>query len=172
MPSKPLVLDRPQDWTGPEDCSVSIQAAHDGNQLYIGANIVDERLIEGSDSVTFLLDVRPTAARSADPRLRTGSFRVTAAPGSGAVHVEGLSEIGQPKLHHTEIKFGTGGYEVKVAIPMEVIDEFQPERHSIQVTAVVHDVDEPNQQPARVLWRGTSEVYQRNTNFGHFVLAP
>jgi hypothetical protein len=172
MPIKPLVLDRPQDWTGPEDCSVSIQAVRDDKQFYLGAKVVDERIIEGADALTFLVDVRPMAARTADPRLRKGTFRVTAAPGSSAVNIEGLSKIADPKLHFAESNHGPGGYQVRVSIPLEAIDEFQPERHSIQITAVVNDVDEPGQKPARVLWRGTSEVLERNTNFGQFVLAP
>jgi hypothetical protein len=97
---------------------------------------------------------------------------VTAAPGSGAVNIEGLSKIADPKLYFAEIHEGGGGYQVRFSIPLEAIDEFQPERHSLQITAVVNDVDEPDQKPARVLWRGTSDVFDRNTNFGQFILAP
>jgi hypothetical protein len=172
MPGKPLVLDRPQDWTGPEDCSISIQVVRDDKQLYLGAKVADERIIDGKDAVTFLCDVRPLADRRDDPRLRKGTFRVTASPGGGAASIEGLSEAADPKSHYSEVNLVPGGYQVKVSLPLETISEFQKDPHSIQLTAVVTDVDEAGQPPARVLWRGTSDVSTRNTNFGQFVLAP
>ena len=34
-----------------------------------------------------------------------------------------------------------------------------------------HDVDEAGDKPCRVLWRGTADVDQRNSGYGHFVRA-
>jgi hypothetical protein len=61
---------------------------------------------------------------------------------------------------------------VEIALSLDTITVNQPDWQSVQLTAVVSDVDEPGQPPARVLWRGTSDVNERNTNFGQFVLTP
>ena len=168
MPSQPLVLDRPQDWTGPDDCSVSIQAAFDDEYLYLAAKVTDERVTDG-DGLTFLIDTRPLTARRDDPRLRKGTYRVTAMPGHDeAVGLGGGADPGSAIWRAERER----GYDVEVRLPLNVIKAAQPDPHSIQLTAVVSDVDEEGQKPARVLWRGTSDVDARNTNFGHFVLAP
>lgn len=173
MPSQPLVLDRPQDWTGPDDCSISIQAARDDKYLYLAATVTDERVLDDGELLHFLLDPRPTAMRSADARLRKGTFRVDVAPGK--IVVFGLNPLPESHINTAipyELHQRAQGYDFEVALPLEIISSEQPEVHNLQLTAVVSDVDEPGQPPARVLWRGTSEVFERNTNFGHFVLAP
>jgi hypothetical protein len=172
MPSQPLVLDRPQDWTGPEDCSVSIQASHDDKFLYLAAKVADERVME-RDSLEFRLDPRPTTVRSSDPRLRNGTFRVEVQ--YGKIVVFGFNPLPETAINtpiEYELQQRPGGYDFEVALPLEIVFAEQPGMLSLQMTAVVSDVDEAGQMPARVLWRGTSEVAERNTNFGQFVLTP
>jgi hypothetical protein len=177
MPSQPLVLDQPQDWTGPEDCGVSIQAARDDKFLYLAARVTDERVLQDGDALTFLLDTRPVVARSADPRLRSGAYKLEHAwikdPISTAKF--SLSSVGGSPIvegFQAAAEESRGGYTTEFAVPLELISNNQPELHSLQLTAVVSDLDEAGQKPARVLWRGTSDVNERNTNFGQFVLAP
>lgn len=173
MPSQPLVLDRPQDWTGPSDCSVSIQAARDDKFLYLAARVTDERLVEDGDALTFLIDARPLAARRGDPRLRNGAYRLHVTPADGALTLEPLEgSTAVPGVVNSLIALRAGGYDVEAALPLERLHVYQPDLQSLQLTAVVTDVDEPGQPAARVLWRGTRDVYERNTNFGHFVVLP
>ena len=40
---------------------------------------------------------------------------------------------------------------------------------SFQLTALIHDVDEAKEKPCRIVWRGTSSITSRITNYGHFV---
>ena len=172
MPSQPLVLDRPQDWTGPDDCSVSIQAARDDRFLYLAADVVDERAVNEGDAVTWMLDARPLIARRDDPRLRAGVFRVQLS----------WDAAGQPVATVNGERPSTGiataavrrqdGFTAEVGLPLELLRAHQPDLQGVQLTAVVTDVDEAGQTPARVLWRGTSDVADRNTNFGQFMLAP
>jgi hypothetical protein len=171
MPATPLVLDRPQDWIGPDDCGVSIQAAHDDDHLYLAARVTDERILAG-DQLTFVIDTRSLTARRDDPRLRKGTLRVTVTPETGGVESVGLSGTPDPKTTDMQIAKRDRSYDIEVALPLDIIDAAQPDRQSIQLTAVVSDVDEAGQKPARVLWRGTSDVNDRNTNYGHFILAP
>jgi hypothetical protein len=44
----------------------------------------------------------------------------------------------------------------------------QRDWQSIQLTAIVDDVDEAGKKPARVAWRGSNQLIERNSNFGHF----
>lgn len=171
MPGRPLVLDRAQDWTGPDDCSIAIQAARDDRYLFIAAKVTDERLIDG-DNLTILVDARPLAQRRDDPRLRKGAYRITLNPRSSEYEVVALGKSAEPNESSVHWDKGTSGYNVGLALSLDAITAHQPDWRSIQLTAVVSDVDESGQPPARVLWRGTSDVDERNTNFGHFVQAP
>ena len=43
------------------------------------------------------------------------------------------------------------------------------EWHSFQMTVVVDDFDEPEEDSSRVVWRGSENVDRRNIGYGHFV---
>ena len=64
------------------------------------------------------------------------------------------------------------GYIVEAAIPIELITDQQgKDWHSFQFTLVAQDVDDPQESPCGVAWRGTQAFRKSNRNFGHFVNA-
>jgi predicted phosphodiesterase len=172
MPNNPFVLGAVDDWKGPTDAGVAIQAAYDDKFLYLAARVDDEQLLAG-DKVEWNLDSRPLVARSDDTRLREGTYRVSVtapdADGASDVKVTGFGRARIfPGTQHKTVR-RDGGYDVEVALPLEFITRNQPEWQSIQLTSIVDDIDEAGKKPASILWRGSNQAKERNTNFGHFV---
>ena len=170
----PLVLGNRENWTGPDDASARFAVASDDRYLYLAASVSDERVLPGEDAVEWILDPRPIQTRKADGRIRRGGYRflVGAADNEQGVklRISGqrdrqLREAVQSALRRTD-----SGYDVELAIPIKFITKHQgPDWQSVQLTLVVHDADDAGQPPARIVWRGTNQVDQRNTNYGHFV---
>jgi hypothetical protein len=62
------------------------------------------------------------------------------------------------------------GYDVEFSIPVDLVKQIQGRQwHSIQGTVVLRDVDEADEEPVDVVWRGTQRLRDVNTGFGHFV---
>lgn len=173
MPANPVVLGQANDWKGPTDAGVSIQAAYDDKFLYLAARVEDEQLLTDGDSLEWKLDFRPLVARADDTRLRNGTYRATLtapdADGKSNIKVTGF---GRPRIFpgttHAALR-RAGGYDVEVALPIEFITANQSDWQSIQLTAIVSDVDEAGHKPARIIWRGSNQIDERNINFGQFV---
>lgn len=167
---QPLVLGPAQQWQGPGDASIRFGLAHDRASLYFAAQVTDDAVIKG-DGVELRLDPRPIDARRADNRLGqdTNSWRV-AAPGKdepAEVRLESGTDLGSAALAARPV---AGGYGLELAIPLDYVARLQgADWRNFQFTVVIADVDEAGQEPCRVVWRGTSEVDARNTNYGHFV---
>lgn len=172
MPANPVVLGAADDWKGPTDGGVAIQAAYDDKFVYLGARVEDEQLLEG-DGVEWNLDARPLVARTDDTRLRGGTYRaLVSAPDADGKSTVKVTGFGRTRIYRGTEHAATrraGGYDVEVALPLEFVTANQPVWQSIQLTAIVDDVDEAGKKPARVLWRGSNQAAERNTNFGHFV---
>lgn len=173
----PLLVGASETWTGPDDASVHFGLGRDEKFLYLSAQVVDERIIEGGDSVELRLDARFIDQRRNDPQLGRGcyAFQVSAPDANNQSKLEVTAFRGGKKFagatgaaHRTD-----QGYDVEIAVPIEYITSVQPaDWHSIQATVVVHDQDEQNGKTCAVVWRGTESYNNRNTNYGQFATAP
>lgn len=173
-PESPLVLGAANAWTGPADGSFEIAASHDGERVVFSIRLTDERVIAGEDGVRIILDARPAEARDQDDRLRWGTLRInaTAPDESGSVEATaqgGRGWRGRDFPVEAAAKRTDAGWDVELALSAEVLDDIQGgDWDSFQMAAVMADVDEPGARPSRVVWRGSSEIGSRNTNFARF----
>lgn len=59
--------------------------------------------------------------------------------------------------------------ELELSIPLAALMAEQGQDwQTFQATAAVVDIDDANEKPVRVLWRGTPDLDKRNTNWGQF----
>jgi hypothetical protein len=176
MPANPLVLGPAEDWKGATDAGVAIQAAYDERFLYLAARVEDEQLLAEGDGIEWRIDTRSLLARADDTRLRGGAYRVSVtAPdtdGKSTARVRGFARGRVPEgTQHAALR-RAGGYDVEVALPLRFITANQRDWQSVQLTAIVEDTDEAGQKPVRVVWRGSNQLDERNTNYGQFVRQP
>lgn len=176
MPKNPLVLGQAEDWKGAADAGVAIQAAYDDKFLYLAARVEDEQVLADGDGIEWRIDTRSLLARADDTRLRGGAYRVSVtapdADGKWTARVSGFARGRVFEGMKDAAVRREGGYDVEVALPLEFITANQRDWQSVQLTAIVDDIDEAGKQPVRVVWRGSNRLDERNTNFGHFVRQP
>ncbi|QDU54931.1 metallophosphoesterase [Aeoliella mucimassa] len=173
MADKPLVLGNQTGWKGPGDATAKFFARQVGDRVYVAAKVVDDRLQPG-DEVELLIDPRGVDVRSSDPRYaRTGLSITATAPVDGEETKVKAVRLRNGRTYpgtQAAAKVTDDGYDVEFSIPLRLVKEVQGKNwHSLQGTLVLHDVDEPNEKAAEVVWRGTQRVRQVNTGFGHFV---
>ncbi|MGD9648578.1 MAG: metallophosphoesterase [Pirellulales bacterium] len=172
----PLVVGASEDWTGPDDASLRFGMGHDDKMLYLSAHVVDER-IESGDALELRLDVRPLDQRRGDPRLGQGTyaFRVSAPDGGNQTKFDVTAIRGSRKVTGAVAagKRVDDGYDIEIAIPLDVIKVYQPAGwHSYQATVVVHDQDDAAGKSCAVVWRGSESYAERNTSYGQFAPTP
>ncbi|MEX2188004.1 MAG: sugar-binding protein, partial [Pirellulales bacterium] len=176
MPASPLVLGPAEDWKGPTDAGVTIQAAYDDNFLYLAARVEDEQLLDEGDGIEWRVDTRPLLARADDTRLRGGAYRISVtapdAKGKWTARVSGFARGRVFEGMKDAAVRRAGGYDVEVALPLRFITANQSDWQSLQLTAIVEDTDEAGKKPVRVVWRGSNQLDERNTNYGQFVRQP
>jgi hypothetical protein len=167
----PLVIGPAEQWQGPGDASLSFAMTHDQQFVYVACRVTDDAVIDG-DALELRLDARPISARKADPRLVDGTYlaRISAPDASGeaklTVKGAGAAAEGVPFA----ARRSDAGYDVELALPRAWLTRVQGESpRGFQCTPVIVDVDQPGEAPCRIIWRGTAEVDQRNTNYGQFV---
>ncbi|MEQ8210776.1 MAG: metallophosphoesterase [Lacipirellulaceae bacterium] len=180
-PEKPLLLGNTRGWQGVGDGSAKFFARHvpkndgpAGEQVYVAVRVKDDRVISAVDRVELLIDPRPVEKRSTEPRYtRTGLTISAFAPTeSGEVKVD-ARRFRRDRSYRGVKASGIrteDGYDLEFAIPTKLVKEIQGrDWHSLQGTVVLHDADEPDEEPTQVVWRGTDRVRELNTGFGHFV---
>lgn len=168
-----LVLGEAASWNGPSDGSFVFAPGHDDDRVVFDVRVTDERIEQG-DAVEFFIDPRPSAERTADPRMGRRTLRVVAsAPDlDGRVvtecflnrrPIEGCTATGRQT---------TGGYDLRVELPKRLFQTgADGEAGDFLLAGSLHDVDEPGGPQAEILWRGSTAVRDRNTGYGTFVLA-
>jgi hypothetical protein len=169
---QPLVIGPAEQWQGPGDASLSFAVAQDEQFLYFAGQVTDDAVMEGDD-LELRLDARPIDARKDDPRLVDGTYlaRMSAPSATGEARLEvkgmGVSADGvKYAARRTE-----AGYDVELALPRDWLTRAQGAApRGFQCTPVLVDVDQPDEAACRIIWRGTADVDQRNTNYGQFVL--
>ncbi|TWT77939.1 cyclic 3',5'-adenosine monophosphate phosphodiesterase [Posidoniimonas polymericola] len=171
---KPLVLEAPLAWQGPNDASAKFFARHVGDRVYVAVQVKDDRVLAAGDRVELLIDPRGLAARVQDPSyMRTGLSISAYAPTAG-----GETRVDAHRLNHLRPYNGVDaaasltddGYVVEFSIPVRLFKEIQGKTwESVQGNLVIHDADDEGETPAQVLWRGSDRVREINTGFGQFV---
>jgi hypothetical protein len=170
---RPLVLGNLRAWQGTQDASAEFFARQVGDRAYVAARVTDDRL-EPGDKIELLIDPRGLAARSREPEYRsTGLTISTTAPGADgnsttvARRLAGGAEY--PGVE-SSAKRTDAGYDVEFSIPLDLVKQIQGgDWQSVGGTVIVHDVDEPNEKPAQVVWRGTNRPRNVNTGFANFM---
>ena len=178
-PAQPMLLGEVSGWKGPSDASFRFHAAHDGERVYFAADVTDER-IEPGDRLELLIDGRRVERRREDSRLGWDAARVSVAPSgeSGADSSGNYAHWGGRRKEPIEgaessVRRTETGYTIEVALPKDIVTNRQGEDwHSFQLAVVQHDVDEPDGQASRILWRGSPRVDASNEGYGYFVRSP
>lgn len=172
-PNQPLLLGNVRGWQGNSDGSTKFFARHAGDKIYVAARVTDDRLTPG-DRVELLIDPRGVDARSRDPRYRRTGLSISAyAPVKAGETKLDAHRTNDGKVYRgveAKAKKTDSGYDVEFAIPVNLAKEIQGKNwDSIQSTVVLHDADEPDEDPTQVVWRGGQDLREVNTGFGHFV---
>ena len=174
-----VVLGAAANWQGPADASVTLDVASDDTFLYVAAHVADDKILD-ADTLELRLDARNLIDRRNDPRLGRGaySFRVKAPSEDADPRAARLTpavksyakKVPAVRTAKSAVRRHGDGYDVEIAIPADVLHRYQPKPwRSFSLTAIAHDVDEPNQPASQVVWRGTDAANERNTNYGQFL---
>lgn len=169
---QPLVLGKAEQWQGSGDANLVFNLAHDANWVYFAGRVTDDA-VTAVDGLELRLDARPIDVRKTTPQLDVGTYLVRIGPQDvptrPTLEVQGAGLA--PEQVRAAARRTNAGYDVEVALPRELLTRAQGENaHGFQFTAIVTDVDQAQETPCRIVWRGTTEVDQRNSNFGQFVL--
>ena len=169
-----LVIGAAELWNGSGDASVKFDVRHDQQNIYVAAQVTDDKRRVG-DRLELRIDGRTITARSGDTRLLDGTYRIRIeAPGEDSTTTKATlrdrrNRAVTDKMVAKTIATETG-YDVELAIPASILNQFQGgDWRSLQMAATVSDVDEDGEATCRVLWRGTTDVDRRNSGYGHFV---
>ncbi len=172
-PEKPLLLGNTRAWQGPGDGSADFFARLVGDRVYVAARVTDDRVLP-QDRVELLIDPRGFDERTRDPLFRRTGLSICAT----APKADGTTKVNARRLRQgrrypdvvAKSKSTDAGYDVEFSIPIDLVKQIQGRQwHSIQGTVVLRDVDEADEEPVSVVWRGTQRLRDVNTGFGHFV---
>jgi hypothetical protein len=171
---KPLLLGATQEWQGPGDASIRFATSYDERFVFFAAEVTDDEVLQG-DELELRFDARWIGERKSDERLKTGTYLLTlqaplGEPGTAAKAKAPLT--GAPKIDPADVASvrTKSGWIVEAAVPMSMLTTNQSAKwHSFQMTPILIDVDEADDKPVQLIWRGTADVATRNTNLGHFV---
>ena len=175
----PRVLGAAGNWQGPGDASIEFDIAFDQDRLLFAAHVQDDAVLAG-DAVELWLDGRRLSVRAKEPGLQQNAYTFRVTPPAAS---DTKSDKGSPlkiRRHHktpkapaecqASSKKTADGYDVELSIPLSLLQRTQgKDWESLQATVVVHDVDEADQTPARILWRGTQKYQRKSTSYGQFV---
>jgi len=169
---KPLLTGAGENWQGTGDASLRFATSYDSQHVYVAAEVTDDAVIEG-DKLQLRIDARWITSRRDDPRLRNGTYTLTIpAPANEKVGSIQVPLIGSPRLSAANVaaERTKSGWAVEIALPINLVERNQSsDWHSFQMTPILIDVDNADEDPVELIWRGTRNHATVNTNFGHFV---
>ena len=176
----PLILGKSSDWKSVEDASLQVAAAHTAKELILSFRVTDERILAGKDLLEVAIDARSEKTRRQNTRLRGGiiQLEINAPDMDGKITATATTHLGRGKKNIASVEAAAvrtaTGWDVEVALPIEMVNQFQYANQpdgwsSFQMSASYSDVDEPDVEPAIVVWRGSRNVRWRNTNYAQFV---
>lgn len=166
----PLVVGESKSWQGAGDAAVRFGTAHDDKYIYVAAEVTDDRILAG-DKLELRLDGRSISDRRAAPVSKSSRYllSIPAPEQEGVVAkiaVQGSPVVGTANVATRRTKTG---WTVEAALPISVVKSQGKDWHSFQMTPVIVDVDDSDDSPANIIWRGTASYSTANTNFGQFV---
>ncbi len=169
-PNPPVLLGPAEQYQGPQDCSFVFDVARDDEFIYFAARVTDDRVVEGKDELVLLLDGRPISIRSQTSTLGPGSHSVGFKAGNHDSELEIFAYKERTSQCNAAVRKVEGGYVVEAALPVSLLTSQQGKSwHSFQCTPMALDVDDEQEEPVGVVWRGTRALRKSNKNFGHFV---
>jgi len=172
----PRVLGAIESWQGSGDAAIDFDIVLDQSRLLFAGHVQDDVVIAG-DAVELWIDGRRLPTRAKATRLDHNAYTFRMRPISGPTAGGDILKItplrrtpAAPAASQASSKKTAGGYDVELAVPLSLLERTQgKDWKSLQVTVVVHDVDEQGQPPARILWRGTQNYERQNIHYGQFV---
>lgn len=169
---RPLMFGDTKNWNGVGDGSLSFALGRDEKNLYFAGRVTDDRVEADGDRLYLRLDARPLAERIAEPEYAKGCYRLETGPAGadGPLELAFTADAGG-KVYAVEssaYRKTEGGYEVELAIPLANLNEAQGgDWSTFQFSAGLADVDGTD-GPTYIVWRGSPDILERNTNFAHF----
>ena len=162
-----------ENYNGLGDLSYTLQTGATDEALYVALSVTDDRVLDG-DGVELLIDPRPADQRRLEPALNWSgvSVKATAPDENGKISSSAkLLRRGQPLSGvRARGKQTDNGYDIELLIPTQFFDKLQNGAwESVQMGTVVTDVDEANEKPVELWWRGVPG--RRNSNTGHAYFA-
>ncbi len=169
----PRVLGAAESWQGQSDASIEFDMAFDQDRLLFAGHVHDDAIVAG-DAVEVWIDSRSLPVRAKDTRLANSAYTFRIDPTADDASVLKITPHRRSPSAPAECiassKKTSEGYDVELAVPLSLLQQAQgKDWQSLQVTVVVHDVDEQGQPTVRILWRGTQDYSRQNTNYGQFV---
>lgn len=150
---------------------MTLHLSQDDRFVYLGFAVRDDRIIPESDGIAFFIDSRSADQRQRHPELGEGVFhgRVEFSEGQPEMTFSGPGAESLQSQILTATQKANDGYIVEVALPIDVLTVYQGlDWTDFQYTAGIVDVDGQTDSPCYVIWRGTSEIRERNTGFAWF----
>lgn len=170
---RPPMFGNTKDWNGKGDASIAFTLGYDDANLYVAARVKDDRVMPGKDRFYVRLDARPIEERIAKPEYDAGCYRIeaTVPEQEGTLPIsftaDGVGSI--EEITSSAYQKTNDGYDVEIAIPIANLVSAQgADWKSFQLTTGLADVDGDDDSPTYMLWRGSMDVLERNTNFAHF----
>ncbi len=178
--NNPLVIGNSNDWKNADDAAIQVATAHTGKDVILSFQITDERVLAGKDLLNIGIDARSESTRRKFSRLRGGiiQLEVTAPDKEGNLTATATVHLDRRKRETEELQAAAvktaSGWDLEVVVPARMIDRFQGANQSdgwtsFQMAAAYTDFDEPDVEPAIILWRGSRNYRSNNTNYGQFV---
>ena len=176
----PLVLGKTTAWKNASDASIQVAAAHTAEELFLSFRVTDERVLAGKDVLGVAIDARSEKTRQQNPKLRGGviHLEIDSPDENGKMTAKATTHLAPGKKETTSLKAAAirtaAGWDVEVALPLDIVNRFQKANQpngwsSFQMSAAYNDVDEPDAEPAIVVWRGSRNIRSQNTNYAQFV---
>ena len=163
------VFGNQEKWQGTNDGSIKFGVAMDDNQLSIGAEIRDDKIL-ANDRLSIVIDPRPFKARIADQRLRWGIL-IELGPTEDGKGVEVKRTLnGRRPLDGlvAKVEKQDESYQLELSIPRSALGDLTQEGGGFQLGVAAIDVDDENEPPAILSWRGARNFRRSNERFGHF----
>jgi hypothetical protein len=172
LSNRPVMFGDVKAWNGPKDASLQFTVAHDDKNLYFAGHVVDDRIMPGKDRLYVRIDARPMEERITTPEYSKGCFRLEATPptedGPIAIDIQGDDGAKVHSITSAAYRKSGDGYDIEIALPIQhLVDAQGAYWRSFQLSAGLADVD-GDEGPTFILWRGSPDILEKNTNFAHF----
>lgn len=158
------------DWTGPQDATVSFDLRHDEHNVYIAVSVTDDHLVTDADGQTDRLDLwfdaRPEGERLLGPKWQWAMYRLYVRLGlvpaaDGSVRLADADKL--PAGTRVAGRRTAAGWDAEVVIPLAYLQGLQGESwRSLRLNVSLQDADDPGTAPASINWmpdwRGNGDI--------------